>query len=90
MVVVSHDAVNTQLLSLLDPTLGRPHQIRQRTAGFNERHYDEQSGWAVLLVDELPLLAKALGGLTTGLPGRCQQRLIRSPTASTSCSCRTA
>lgn len=59
VVMVSHDAVISQLLSFLDPTLGSADDIRQRTGCFNELRYDGGGGWSVQLVDQLP---SVLGG----------------------------
>lgn len=53
VVMVSHDAVKTQLLSILDTELGRPDRISQRTACFNELLYAE-GGWTVQSIDQLP------------------------------------
>lgn len=57
VVMVSHDAVISQLLSFLDPTLGSADDIRQRTGCFNELHHDDRRGWTVQLVDQLPPIA---------------------------------
>lgn len=59
VVMVSHDAVISQLLSFLDPTLGSADDIRQRTGCFNELRCDGGGGWSVQLVDQLP---SVLGG----------------------------
>jgi len=50
VVLVAHDAVNSHLLSRLDPSLGAPHEIEQGTACWNrlERAGD---GWRVVAVN---------------------------------------
>lgn len=60
MVVVAHDAVNSALLSFLDPTLGSADHIPQRTACYNVLEHDDR-GWSVLLVDQIPPTGKVLG-----------------------------
>lgn len=59
VVMVSHDAIISQLLSFLDPTLGSVDDIRLRTGCFNELRYDGEGSWSVQLVDQLP---SVLGG----------------------------
>lgn len=53
VVLVSHDAVNSELLSCLDPSLGSADNIPQRTACYNVLEHDGR-GWRVLLVDQIP------------------------------------
>ena len=54
IVVVSHDAVNRELLAALDPGLGEPDTIPQDNGCFNtlELHGDE---WAVSEVNQIPV-----------------------------------
>lgn len=52
-VVVTHDAVNRLLLCSLDPELGDPEQLGQRTACWNVLHY-ANGEWQVERVDEKP------------------------------------
>ncbi|MGH3183270.1 MAG: histidine phosphatase family protein, partial [Streptosporangiaceae bacterium] len=52
-VVVSHDAVNQEVLAAFDPALGDPEKIPQENGCFNTLEWrDEQ--WLVLQVNELP------------------------------------
>lgn len=53
VVLVSHDAVNSELLSFLDPSRGSADHIPQRTACYNLLEHDGH-GWSVLLVDQIP------------------------------------
>lgn len=50
VVLVAHDAVNRILLSSLDPELGDPDAISQRTACWNEL-VPSPDGWIVVRVD---------------------------------------
>lgn len=50
VVLVAHDAVNRLLLAALDPALGPPERIGQRTACWNLLVYRE-GGWQVSCVD---------------------------------------
>lgn len=53
VVVVSHDAVNRQVLAALDPGLGEPDTIPQDNGCFNTLEW--QAGrWTVVNVNELP------------------------------------
>ena len=53
VVVVSHDAVNRQVLAALDPGLGEPDTIPQDNGCFNTLEW--QAGrWTVVTVNELP------------------------------------
>jgi len=53
VVVVSHDAVNREVLAALDPGLGDPDSVPQHTGCFNTLEW-APGGWAVLAVNELP------------------------------------
>ncbi|MEP6559605.1 MAG: histidine phosphatase family protein [Nakamurella sp.] len=53
VVLVSHDAVNRALLAHLDPNLGPPSGIDQRTACWNELVH-VMGDWRVTLVDQKP------------------------------------
>lgn len=53
VVAVSHDAVNRQVLTALDPRLGDPDQIPQDNGCFNTLEL-RQGRWAVLQVNEIP------------------------------------
>jgi glucosyl-3-phosphoglycerate phosphatase len=53
VVVVSHDAVNRQVLAALDAGLGDPDTIPQDNGNFNTLEWQD-GGWAVLTVNELP------------------------------------
>jgi broad specificity phosphatase PhoE len=52
VVIVAHDAVNRALLASLDPSLGQPEQIRQRTACWNLLH-GRDGAWQVDATDQL-------------------------------------
>jgi len=52
-VVVSHDAVNRQVLVAFDPRLGDPGALPQYSGCFNTLEL-RSDGWAVLGVNELP------------------------------------
>ena len=56
VVLVSHDAVNRALLAHLDPNLGPPSGIDQRTACWNELVH-RMGDWRVELVDQKPRAA---------------------------------
>jgi broad specificity phosphatase PhoE len=51
--VVSHDAVNRQVLAAFDAGLGDPDTIPQDNGCFNTLLW-KGAGWAVLSVNELP------------------------------------
>jgi probable phosphoglycerate mutase len=51
--VVSHDAVNRQVLAAFDARLGDPDAIPQDNGCFNRLEWQD-GGWAVLSVNELP------------------------------------
>ena len=51
--VISHDAVNRQVLAAFDATLGDPDTIPQDNGCFNTLLWQDD-GWAVLSVNELP------------------------------------
>jgi probable phosphoglycerate mutase len=53
VVVVSHDAVNREVLVALDAGLGDPDALPQENGCFNTLEWRE-SGWAVRSVNELP------------------------------------
>jgi broad specificity phosphatase PhoE len=53
VVVVSHDAVNRQVLVALDPQLGDPGTLPQDNGCFNTLEL-RSDGWTVLNVNELP------------------------------------
>ena len=53
IVVVSHDAVNRQVLAAFDPSLGDPDAIPQDNGGFNTLEFRD-GRWAVLTVNEVP------------------------------------
>lgn len=53
VVLVSHDAVNKQLLAALEPSLGAPDAIEQHTACWNLLARVDD-GWRVLGVDQRP------------------------------------
>lgn len=53
VVVVSHDAVNRQVLVALDARLGDPDTVPQENGCFNMLEW-RGGGWAVLSVNELP------------------------------------
>lgn len=53
VVVVSHDAVNQEVLAALDPSLGAPDGIEQDNGCFNLLQWTAD-GMAVLSVNELP------------------------------------
>ena len=53
IVVVSHDAVNRQVLAAFDPGLGDPDAIPQDNGGFNTLEF-RGGRWAVLTVNEVP------------------------------------
>ena len=53
VVVVSHDAVNCQVLAALDPGLGDPDNIPQDNGCFNTLELRDGS-WAVCSVNEVP------------------------------------
>lgn len=61
VVLVAHDAVNSALLSCLDPSLGSADQIPQRTACYNLLEHDDHS-WRVLLVDQIAPIDEAADG----------------------------
>jgi broad specificity phosphatase PhoE len=53
VVVVSHDAVNRQVLAAFDAGLGDPDTIPQVNGCFNTLTW-QSDRWAVLSVNELP------------------------------------
>lgn len=53
VVVVSHDAVNCQVLAALDPSLGNPDDIPQDNGCFNTLELRDGS-WTVRTVNEIP------------------------------------
>ena len=53
VVVVSHDAVNREILVALDPGLGDPETVPQENGCFNTLEWRGER-WAVLGVNELP------------------------------------
>jgi broad specificity phosphatase PhoE len=53
VVVVSHDAVNRQVLVAFDPGLGDPDEVPQENGCFNTLELRD-GRWAVLTVNELP------------------------------------
>ena len=53
IVVVSHDAVNRQVLAEFDPSLGDPDSIPQDNGCFNTLEW-RGDAWAVLAVNEVP------------------------------------
>jgi glucosyl-3-phosphoglycerate phosphatase len=53
VVVVSHDAVNREILAALDPRLGDPETVPQENGCFNTLEWRGER-WAVLGVNELP------------------------------------
>lgn len=53
VVVVSHDAVNRELLVAIDPSLGDPDELPQDNGCFNTLDW-APGGWAVLNINELP------------------------------------
>lgn len=53
VVVVSHDAVNREVLVALDARLGDPDELPQENGCFNVLEWQDD-GWAVLSVNELP------------------------------------
>ena len=53
VVVVSHDAVNRQVLTALDPSLGKPEGLPQENGCFNTLEVSD-GGWIVRAVNELP------------------------------------
>jgi broad specificity phosphatase PhoE len=53
VVVVSHDAVNRELLAALDPGLGEPDTIPQENGCFNTLEW-RAGRWTVVTVNELP------------------------------------
>lgn len=60
VVVVSHDAVNRQVLAALRPDLGEPDTLPQDNGCFNT--LEERDGtWAVLAVNKIPQAAKGTG-----------------------------
>jgi broad specificity phosphatase PhoE len=59
LVLVSHDAVNKALLTLLDPDLAST--VRQRTGCWNEIRRNRDR-WMVTLANQQPTLADATGG----------------------------
>ena len=56
VVLVAHDVVNRLLLARLDPTLGPPSFVDQRTACWNELIH-AMGDWRVELVDQKPAVA---------------------------------
>ena len=52
-VVVSHDAVNTEILAALDPGLGAPETIPQDNGCYNTLEWRDDQ-WLVLQVNQLP------------------------------------
>ena len=58
VVLVAHDVVNRLLLARLDPTLGPPSFVDQRTACWNELIH-AMGDWRVELVDQKPAVAAA-------------------------------
>ena len=52
-VVVSHDAVNTEVLAAFDPHLGDPETIPQENGCFNTLEWRDDQ-WLVLQVNQLP------------------------------------
>jgi broad specificity phosphatase PhoE len=52
-VVVSHDAVNRQVLAAFDPGLGDPDAIPQDNGCFNTLEWRD-GRWSVLTVNEIP------------------------------------
>jgi broad specificity phosphatase PhoE len=52
-VVVSHDAVNKEVLAAFDPGLGDPEKIPQENGCFNTLEWRDDQ-WLVLQVNELP------------------------------------
>jgi len=53
VVVVSHDAVNRQVLTALDPNLGEPDRLSQENGCFNTLELRDGS-WTVQTVNEIP------------------------------------
>ncbi len=53
IVLVSHDAIITQLLAELDPTLGSADAINQRTASFSTLAYEGDREWSVQQVNRV-------------------------------------
>jgi broad specificity phosphatase PhoE len=53
VVVVSHDAVNREVLVAIDPSLGNPDALPQDNGCFNALEWGP-NGWAVLSINELP------------------------------------
>ena len=53
IVVVSHDAVNQQVLAAFDPSLGHPDAIPQDNGCFNTLEFQD-GRWAVLTINEVP------------------------------------
>jgi broad specificity phosphatase PhoE len=53
VVVVSHDAVNREVLVAFDPSLGEPDAVPQQNGCFNTLEMTDGQ-WAVLRVNELP------------------------------------
>ena len=53
VVVVSHDAVNRQVLTALDPSLGEPERLPQENGCFNTLEAWDGS-WIVRMVNEIP------------------------------------
>jgi glucosyl-3-phosphoglycerate phosphatase len=56
VVVVSHDAVNREVLVAIDPGLGDPDALPQDNGCFNTLDWSP-GGWAVLSINELPARA---------------------------------
>lgn len=53
VVVVSHDAVNQQVLAAFDPGLGDPDEIDQDNGGFSTLEFRD-GRWTVLAVNQVP------------------------------------
>jgi broad specificity phosphatase PhoE len=53
IVIVSHDAVNRELLVAMDPGLGDPDQVPQDNGCFNTLIWRDQT-WTVLNINEIP------------------------------------
>lgn len=53
IVVVSHDAVNQEVLAALNPALGEPDAIAQENGCFNLLHW-RAGQWTVLSINQLP------------------------------------
>ena len=54
IVVVSHDAVNQQVLAAFDPDLGDPDDIVQDNGGFSTLEFRD-GRWTVLAVNQVPV-----------------------------------